>query len=32
LSSGSPVRAQASATIETLYPGEPKEYDHDRAQ
>jgi RNA polymerase sigma-70 factor, ECF subfamily len=32
LSSGSPVRAHVSATIETLYPGEPKEYDHDRAQ
>jgi RNA polymerase sigma-70 factor (ECF subfamily) len=31
LSSGSPARAQASATIETLYPGEPKEHDHDRA-
>jgi DNA-directed RNA polymerase specialized sigma24 family protein len=32
LSSGSPARVQASATIETLYPERPKEYDHDRAQ
>jgi hypothetical protein len=32
LSSGSPARVQASATIETLYPVEAQEYNHDRTQ